>query len=166
MDEITNLTNRMRLLETKHRRLNRFTCLLVLALAATLVLGQATVRKPAATQQDEVRAKRFIVVDDDGDCRASFGLIPGMLVHGVSQPGFEGIFLDLHAKSNAAGIRLMVMHDGSPGMRLKDKDGKIRIGAQLSPDGNPSAALLDTDKTVRLKLSLEADGKPNILFNE
>lgn len=166
MDEIRELTNRMRLLETKNRRLNRFTCLLMLLLAAALVVGQATAQKPAATQQDEVRAKRFILVDDDGDCRASLGFGPGVMVHGRSEPGYESAILSLLAKSTKTRITLMVMHDGRPGLMFIGKDGKPRITARLLPDENPCLWFLDNDQKDRLKMSLDADGKPSILFKD
>ncbi len=166
MDEIRDLTDRMRLLETKYRWRTRFTGSLVLALAVTLVMGQEAAQKPTEPLQNEVRAKRFVLVDDDGDCRASLGFIPGRKVHGRSVPGFESAVLSLFAKSNKTAITLMVMHDGRPAMMLNGKDGKSRIMARLLPDGNPAVWFMDDDKKDRLKLSLEADGRPSILFKD
>ncbi len=166
MDEIRDLTSRLRVLETKNRRLSRLTCLLALSLAATLVVGQATAQKPAATQQDEVRAKRFVLVDDDGDCRASLGFAPGVMAHGRSEPGYESAILNLGAKSNKTGITLMVMHDGRPGLMVIGKDGTPRITARLLPDENPCLWFLDNENKDRLKMSLDAAGTPSIVLKD
>jgi hypothetical protein len=166
MDDLRELTTRVRLLETKNHWLSRCTCLLLLALVGMLVIGQATAQKPAATQQDEVRAKRFVLVDDDGDRRAVLGFAPGLMVHGRSKPGFESAILSLLPKNNSGGIRLMVMHDGRSSVRFDDIVGKTRMGARLLPLGNPLVWFSDSDEKARLALSVEADGKPSILFKD
>lgn len=169
MDEIRNLTNRMCLLEKKNRILNHLACMLVLVLAATLVMGQVAAQKPTATHQDVVRAKHFVLVDDDGDCRASLGFTLGAMSHGRSIPGTETVSLSLKAKSNRAQLTFMVMSEGGSAMRFIDSDGKTRLGAGTLPSlGNDNAniKLMDENQKDRLSISLEADGNPSVQFKD
>jgi len=166
MVAIEEIKNRLDSLEARIRRNRRLTGATVLVLAVSYLVGEAIAGDPSSPHQDEVRAKRFVLIDDDGDCRASLGFGPGVMVHGRSEPGFESAILNLFAKSNDTRITLMVMHDGRPGMMLIGKDGKSRMTARLLPDGNPVVWFIDDKNKDRLKLSLEADGKPSIVFKD
>ena len=64
------LESRLESIETANGRLRKVLIVLALPILAALVLGQVQ------TPRDAVTAKRFVVVDDEGESRATFGMLP------------------------------------------------------------------------------------------
>ena len=57
---------------------------------------------------------------------------------------------------------LMLREDGSPVVRLNDRNGRARVYGVVTPDGLPRFRLIDTTGVSRIVLELTAHGGPSI----
>jgi hypothetical protein len=129
-------------------------------------LGKSSAQPPSTDVQDIVKAKRFALVDDEGDCRATLGFGPGVMVHGQSQAGYEQAVFTLSAKKTGHAVELRVMHDGTPAIRLLGTDGKARVAMRLLGDDSPVAWFIDDKGVDRLKISVESNGDPKVILRD
>ena len=166
MDEVTELRSRVRRLEARNRWLNALACVALLVVGTSLVIGQASAQNSASRVPDEIRAKRFVVVDDEGNCRATLGLSPGAFADGGPVPECDSAVLSLRSRNCKAGITLEVMHYGLPRLMFEGEDGKTRLAAGLLPDGSPCLWFVDKDHKDRLRILLDAEGKPRFLSKD
>jgi len=140
------------------RRWNRWLLLLVgLAVGACLVVSGLVGREAQAqAAQQEVRAQRFVLVDDNGKVRAKLETSPDgpalWLYDEKGKPRVvltalkEGSVLNLYDEKGEprAGLGLT---EGRPGLSLYDETGKTRAALDLTEDG-PSLHLWDKDGKV------------------
>ena len=112
------------------------------------VVAQAT----SSQVQEEIRAKRFVLVDEAGATRA---------VLGFNDRGNPGLVLRDAAGKTRAGLALQP--DGTPGLALKDAAGKTRAAlGLLAADSSPGLVLGDAADKTRAGLGLDADGNPSL----
>ena len=57
---------------------------------------------------------------------------------------------------------LMLREDGSPVVRLNDRNGRARLYGVVTPDGMPRLRLIDTSGVSRIVLELTANGEPSV----
>ena len=95
-------------------------------------LGPPPVQGKVAVQE-EVRAKKFVLVNEEGTSTAALGSVEG-------QPG-----LVLYDHNNKRRALIALDKDGQPGILLLDANGRIR--AQFDIEGNePRLVLLDENR--------------------
>jgi hypothetical protein len=134
------LVNRVRRLETQLRWQRRFLAVLI-AVSILSVVGIA------AGPSDTLRAKSFLLVDDDGKLRASIvvnqkgGAAFNILstkwdIQASLGNSSEGDpFLALYGKKNGKlDVKaFMALSDGEPSLQLRDKNGKTLFSAIRKP---------------------------------
>lgn len=158
----SDLLKRIDILERKHRRL-QFGCLGALSLlAASFLLGASRPGHVAAGAVEEVRAERFVIVDDTGRVRGTLGVVgddvrlsllntasstdPGVLIEaGPSESSValgspdSGILMRAHT---SAGISEYVKRMKRSGVAESEDDlaraalrGRIWVGQRTEPYG-------------------------------
>ena len=145
---------RIERLEQNNRRL-----LAGLVTVILLGIGVAAIPKPGGDVVDEVRARAFILVDDNGKTRAALLVStngPGLyLLDGNKQ---ARVSLDI--SKDMSGLA-----DCAPGLVLADKNGTLRV--QLVTSQNDSwLQLSDKNNTRRVRLDLDKDEPALDLLDE
>ena len=160
------LSSRLDRLEREARRWRAGALGLGLALVASLGLSAKDPARPASPSvvQDEVRAKRLVLVDADGaeagvlelDGKQNPHLLlrkeqrlgvltlsgPGLLVRDGRRGAFVGVntqgasTLELTGEDLTQGARVTVQEDGSTGFYALEKGGKQRVGIELLSTGH------------------------------
>jgi hypothetical protein len=142
------------------RRLRRRP-LAVLAVAAVgLAAYQAATPKPS----DVVRARRIVVVDEEGRDRIVLGQDPA-----DTQRISRSVGLTLYGPMGAERGGFGVMDDGSVVLGLDAPVGvghpmRDRIGLKVHPDGSTSISLIDNETRIPVRLVSEADGEGGVEF--
>lgn len=161
------LPQRVARLERENRR---WKALGIVALALLGVVGLLGATSPGSgTVADEIRARRFILVDDAGRDHAALGIEPGGAA-GLAFAGPDGKlrallgiegdgsgFLGLADRSGTLRVMLGAM-EGSAGLNLADRAGKDRAGLVIAPDGTGGLTLSDPSGRARAVLALEPGG--------
>lgn len=117
-----------------------------LALVALAFLMGASGANKAA---DEVRAKRFIVVDSDGESRG--------VLH---MSDYGSLRLDLYDPDEVLRASLYLGKQGSPALNMFDEKGNMRASLGVRSDGKASLGLYDVEglRAVLGYTKLEAMG--------
>jgi hypothetical protein len=137
--------SRLATLERENRRLRRWGGLLLVLGLALAGMAMAEGEKVA----EVVKARKFVVVDDQGKERGLFWVQPATGATNLALAGRDGTFR----------LHLGVMPDGSPGVFLFEKDGKTnRISMVVQPDGNPGLVVHDHERRPRAALAMDPSG--------
>jgi hypothetical protein len=122
----------------------------VLAGGAVGLLALGALLGTAAPGGPEVRASRFVLVDDAGRRRAVLDTDPDAALRIYSKEGQEKIALGLRG--------------GGPGLVLRG--GRSPGGAtfEVLPDGTPIVNLMRPDSAARAQLALSPRGEPSLLL--
>jgi hypothetical protein len=128
------LTQRLERLERQNLRIKQAGAVLFVALAALLVMGQAS---PGG---QVVEAQRFVVRDPStGRGRAALSLLQDGSV-GLSILALDGRSLSLSADAG-----------GNMGLTLYDRNRKLRAELFSGPDGSPALAVRDAGGKILWK---------------
>ncbi len=139
----------------------QYAVVLTLAVVAGLVGGVASswlfLRAPMFAHKtpqvaEVIRAKQFVVVDQDGNMRAELSL------NADGKPGMA-----LYDENEKYRVTLGLNKDGEPGLRLYDKDGKTSVMLSLNKDEEPSLWLADKSGKRRAGIGLD-NGEPRMAF--
>ena len=179
------LAERLDRLERAHRRLKLASSATVLLLLSAIGLGVAAPRSPQPIPEaspigsvvDEVRAKRFVLVEDTGKVRA---------VLGAATRG--AVSLELLDNDGKVRSVLIVDSNGTPRLELFGADEARRIVLSVFPnrsglgifgeagrggaildvvtDGTASLGLTDNKERSRAGLQLSSDGTTLLNFND
>ena len=161
------LTQRLGRLERETRWWRPVGVISTALLAALVFLGAQ--KSPV---QEEMRAKRFVIVDAKGVTHGVLGFVQDepTLVLGAETSG--GVALTTNPKEGTTlvitdnqGKRRTVLHGGPNGsaLYLVDKTETARGVFVLRPDDTINLALYDKNKKARAGLSVAADGTPTVL---
>lgn len=183
--QIEALLLRLSRVERENRRMKVGGLLTLAILCLFLFLGATRGRKPAPLE--EVRAKRFVLVDNAGKERGALAVFADTVdLETFELTPRDMVALDLRNKGNTArlavsqdsaglsfssftGARsLMVMRsDGRSSLSLWRSGGGERVetaGIRVRPDGSTGLSLRDKNGQARLNLSLAQDGSPYMAF--
>lgn len=166
------LTRRLDRLERENRR---WKVLGTIAWTALTFVSLAAANPVAVS--DEVRAKRFLVIDGKGDVRGGLALLADgtmtlTLTASTASKNVSGATLSSELAGGATlvftdntGKRRTVLHGGPEGaaLYLIDKNETARAMLVLRPDETVSLGLYDKSKKARAGLSVTAEGTPVVL---
>ena len=141
-----DLAARIDRLERRNRWTGAIAALSIMLLLATWLLAAAT------PGQNEVRASRFLLVDENGKGRAAFWLKDGVPA------------LDLCDENGAVRGSFAVSKEG-PHLYLFDQTGKHRGDFSVSKDG-PLLALYDETGKSRVQFTVSKDGPGLAMYDE
>ena len=151
LQQVETIAGRLERLERSNRRWKLLaTTALALLVAGVLIGANGTTRPPVA---DELRARAFLLVDEQGTPLARLGRLP----HGVLGLGF-------YDDGRRSRLLLSVDEDGSSSLNLFSKAG--HSGALLSASGTGGASLrfLDANWKNRAVLATWPNGAPFLRF--
>ncbi len=146
--EMEAVTQRLCRLERQIRRWK------VLGIAAAAVLGLTVVMGAAGNKDkevaEEIRARRFYVVDRDNKIRVAIAV--------VVRDGVErGVGLALYDANGKRRASIGLSRDGS-NVLLKDTEGRTRAALVVLPNGRPGLALYDESFRPRAAMVAFRDG--------
>jgi hypothetical protein len=123
-------------------------CSVVVIVGLSLLLGASSSKVP-----EEIRAKRFLVMDPAGNAVGEFSATEGIPALKLSDP--------------RGGARVVLSHGYDTGSGLAILDGKQRR-ADLSRRLDDSIALdlFDKEGKLRTVIALTGDGRPELVFHE
>ena len=179
-----DVVGRLNRLEHENRVM-KWTVVLLAAVVAIMGLVGATLRKkPNAVE--EVRAKRFVLVDQAGKQRGLWAVFRDTVdLETFELKPHDMVALDMRSKGNTA--RIAVSSDsagfslssltGSRSLTLMRSDGRVStsmwrsgsgpqetVGMRVRSDGSTGLALHDAEGRPRINLSLAPDGSPYLSF--
>ena len=132
-----------------HRRIGITALTLV---AAAFVMGQAV--PPGLV--DEIRAKRLLLVDDEGGTRGALALGPDGSVLFILADG-----------SRKPRTVLSVGPDGAPSLAVYDAEGRRRAALGVDRDGVPALTLTDRDGArPAVAMSVAQEGSARLVFSD
>ena len=126
----------------------------------------------------EIRARRFVVVDDTGRERAKFGVMEdgetGMVVWNkkkstavsVSMDRFEMPRIVLENSKAEALLDFGILGDRYPVLVMRDANGRRRLGVMVTEGGSVGIGLYDEEKRNRCGVALGRDGHPQITLKD
>jgi len=144
---------------------------LLVCCAGIVVLGGAGAQaKPDV--KDEVRAKRFVLVDDAGKERAALESFPDgqarLVVRGKDKAAtYCGIMSNgtaIVTLATPGGQRVVELGtvDEAPIVILRDASDKLRIGMTIGENGSAGVVIRDGQGAQRLSLEVGKDGTTEI----
>jgi len=142
--------------EERIERLERNNRRLLAGLVAVILLGigVAAIPNPGGDVVDEVRARKFTLVDVNGKERAMLDMTE------------DGPVLRLYDEIAKVCAELNAAKTG-PTLRLYDENGKSRAGLTVTKDGIPGLAMIDENDKSRVVLCVTKDGMPELaMFDE
>jgi len=152
-----------------------------LSLVACVWLGTSalsTAQSEDKTAPSEIRAQKFVVVDDNGKELAEFGIgsngQPSMAVWNkgksmVASMGMDNAGMPRFAFEKSSGeplLELGVMDGRFPVFFLRNDKGERRLGMVVADGGSVGIGLYDRGKRDRCMLSLRRDGHPQITLKD
>jgi len=181
MSELGLTTSNRNLVESKRTGKMRWSVTMLLPLVVCVLLGSdvlGTARSEDETVPKEIRARKFVVVDETGKERAEFGIMEngeaGMVIWnkkkstamavGVDHTGMPNIVFQ-NSKGEAL-LELAMLEDKYPAFIMSDADGKRRLGMVVTDTGLVTLRLYDTKKKDRCAISLSPDGDPKIVLRD
>src|SRR5690242_12877740 len=129
--EQTRLEPELTDLRLEVRRLKAVGWVLVGVLGLVVISSVLLVSKvffPA--ESNEIRARRFSVVDDSGTTRVRLGLL-----------GEEGSTLELADSHGTGRVAIVVRPDGASAIELLGEERRPRVRLDVGPDGSPRLEL-------------------------
>lgn len=145
------IARRLTRLERSNRRWRLLATSALALLGIVIFLGaQRTARQPVA---DELRARAFLLVDDEGAPLARLGRLP----HGVLGLGF-------YDDGRRSRILLSVKEDGTSSLNLFSKGGRSGALVSASGTGGASIRLLDANWKSRATVATWPNGAPFLRF--
>ena len=150
-----SLLQRVDRLERENRRLKAVGLTVLVLIIAVMLMGQTFDEVMAA---HVMMAREFILMDEHGNTRASFGLTEtghaglwfydddqtARLALGFDWAGPRLSFVDTEGETRAA----LGLGDGKPTLDMYDADGEIRIGLRLHAGGDPHLGMTDDEGNV------------------
>jgi hypothetical protein len=144
-----SILDRLHRLERQNRFQRRAGFVLAIAVAASFLMGQATVPKAVVSES-------FVLKDSGGNNRAALNLDSA----GVVQ-------LALAGRNEKIFARLSVASNGTARLALTDNMGIVRAGLSLLQDGTPDFGLADSAGVVRIGVGFDKkDNSPALVFYE
>ena len=119
-------------------------------LTVYLLLDSRVDAQESGGRRQVVTAHMFHVINDDGQIRATLGLMD----HRPS--------LVLFDERGQVRAQLLIMATGQPGIILSDPQGIPRVHVVLLPDNAPTVTLSDERHQPRAALVLLPDGRPSV----
>ena len=145
------INRRLTRLERSNRRWKLLaTCALALLVMVLLLGANGTTQQPVA---DELRAKAFVLVDEQGTTLARLGQLP----HGVLGLGF-------YDDGRRSRILLSVNEDGTSSLNLFSRGGRSGALMSASKTGGASLRLLDANWKSRATVATWPNGSPFLRF--
>jgi len=152
-----------------------------LLVTVSLSMGVGVLRAPpgeGASATNEVRASKFVVVDEGGRKLGEFGVMEdgtaAMVIEntkthtgisvGTDRSGMPRITLT-NSKA-AALLELAMLEDKYPAFIMSDGDGRRRLGMVVTDTGSVTLSLYDTKKQNRCAIALAEDGHPTIALRD
>jgi hypothetical protein len=126
------LNKRLEGLERESRWWKTLGCVALTLLGLTLLIGASG--SEARKIHDEVKARRFTIVDKKGKSRGRLHL-----------SDYGSLRLDLYDPESVLRASLYLGKRGSPALNLFDSKGKMRASLGVRSDGNPSFSLYDSE---------------------
>ena len=125
----------------------------------------------------EIRAQRFVVVDDGGKERAVLGILEhgevGLTVWNEQKTGAISVTINRKGPrisfENAKGVELLslgIMIDKQPLLIMKDEKGTRRVVITAVPGGEVHIGLYDAKQKNRCKIALTESGEPQIYLKD
>jgi len=145
-------------LERAHRRRGFMSGLLLIGFVGSLALSGAIIFDPALVRGlteigSEVRARRFILEDDQGNLRGLWQIDDAGTVR-----------LSIHDPTGRPRMNLAVLADGAPGMSFADESDRRRIVLGLLPDETATLVFADGSSVPRAILGASSMGSANLIF--
>lgn len=129
--------------------------------------------------EDVVRAKRFELVDDEGETRALWDT--GSQEHvalsfygknqeerlsiGVMPDGFSTFVL--RDESGREIIKATTANDFSDSVIvIKDESGQVRAQVGVNESGEPTLTMTDENENVRAQMFVDSNGEPNLILKD
>jgi hypothetical protein len=144
-----------------------------------LAFGPASAADPEETKPPrEVRAQRFVLVDDAGTEQGEFGMTPkgepvvrlwnkarGMAATlGIDEGGMPHVSLESFDGQPVA--EMIVLDKQIPAFVMNGADGRRRVGIVVTDGGMPFIGLYDNDKRNRCVISLDRKGSPQVVMRD
>ena len=175
------MTNNRNLIESNRTGKMRWSVTMLLPLAVCVLLGSGvlgTARSKDETVPNEIRARKFVVVDDTGKERAEFGIMEngetGMVVWNKNRSAAVSVSMDRfgmprivfeNSKSEAL-LELGILEDRFPAFVMRDANGRRRLAVMATEGEAVAIGLYDTKKRNRCAVSLGRDGHPQITLKD
>lgn len=155
---LDRLTSRLTRLERAHQRRGWLNVLLMIGFAGSLAVSGAIIFDPSLVQGltdvgSEVRARRFILEDADGNLRGLWELDESGTVR-----------LSIHDAEGHSRMNLAVLEDGAPGISFSDEAERRRVVLGLLPDKTSTLVFADDGGVPRAVLGVSSQGSANLLF--
>ena len=149
--EIDVISRRLTRLERSNQRWKLLATAALALLGVLLFLGaKGSTQQPVA---DELRARAFVLVDEQGTLLARLGRLP----HGVLGLGF-------YDDGRRSRILLSVNEDGTSSLNLFSKGGRSGALLSASRTGGASLRLLDANWKSRATIATWPNGAPFLRF--
>jgi len=167
-------------IESENRDGMKIGLTIILFLMAFAWFGLGAIRSNQSkveTVQREIRAQRYMVVDDTGKVRAEFGILPngqtGMVVWDKGKSTNVSLTVDRNgtprldfANSNGASMIELGVLNQSPAFIMRSADGKRRLGTIVTESGSVGFGLYDSAKQDRCMLYVGRDGHPKLTLKD
>lgn len=126
----------------------------------------------------EVRARKFIVIDDGGMERAEFGMSEGgevaMVIGNKKRGTAVWVGTDSEGDSRVAFantkgevlLELVMVDEKHPAFIMSDANGLRRLGMVITDTGLVTIRLNDSNKQNRCAISVDEDGYSSIIFRD
>ena len=137
-----------------------------------------TAHSEAESVPNEIRARKFVVVDDTGKDRAEFGITEdgeaGMVVWNKKKSTAVSVSINRYGMpritfENSKGEALLdfgIFDDQYPVFIMRDANGLRRLAMAVTDAGLVTLRLYDSRKQDRCAISLTGDGNPLITLND
>ena len=116
-----------------------------------LLSALAVARVTFPTEADEIRARRFVVVDDRGTTRVQLGLL-----------GEEGSVLELADRRGIGRAAIAVRPDGAATIKMLGEGRHPRVTLDVLPDGSPRLELRGQDGMSAVTVGVRRDGAAHV----
>lgn len=149
------------------------------ALSAWLCLYQpSTAHTSDSPVSREVRAQRYVVVDEGGNERAEFGVLPDgsarLIVWNKSKEFAASVGVDDFGMPHLAFGRpdrpplvdIGILDKRSPVLIMRDARGKRRLGIVVTDVGTVSVGVYDKRGRNRCNLFMDNDGRPTLTLSD
>jgi len=145
--QIDIILQRLERLERENRRWKGLVSVTVVICSCFLLLGATNGGEPRVA--DELHARSFVLVDQNGTTLAQLGQLP----HGTLGLGF-------YDEGRKARLLLSVEANGESSMSVYGRDGRGSAVVMVGKEGATSLRLLDAQWRIRASLATWPDGSP------